>query len=87
MVEPKDRFAQGDPETVVFLPGGDSLIGLYIRDLEDAQHVMLGIREDRDGQPVSCAVGNLLHIDPHPSQRNPNRVHGYGVVRDEEDGN
>lgn len=58
-----DRFPQGDPETVVILPRG-SLIGLQIRGVLGG--VMLGIREDEHGQPVSCAVTDDLFIDTHP---------------------
>ena len=70
MVDPRDRKAQGDPETVVLLPQG-SLIGLHIRGLK--AYTMLGIREDLDGQPVSCAIANELHIEQIPAQRNPIR--------------
>ena len=69
-VDPCDLMAQGDPETVVLLPRG-SLLGLYIRGLED--HVMLGIREDAEGRPVSCAVTNELHVDTSQVQSNPRR--------------
>lgn len=59
-METIDKMPQGDPETVVMLPRG-SLIGLNIRGLYG--HVVLGIREDEHGQPVSCAVTDELHID------------------------
>lgn len=78
MVEPVDRYAQGDPECVVYLPGRGSLIGLYIKGVPYPS--MLGIREDADGQIVSCAITTELRIEHPPA-------HGYGVVRDEEDGN
>ena len=56
-----DLIPQGDPETVVFLPGArGSIVGLRIIGLED--HVMIGIREDNRGHPVSCAVTNELEI-------------------------
>ena len=77
---------QGDPETTVYLEGGGTLVGLYIRGLPNHRHVMLGIREDITGQPVSCAIGDLFRIDHYPVQRNPNRLpHGMGFVED--DGN
>lgn len=67
MVNPKDRVPQGDPDTVVLLPQG-ALVGLYIRGVPGL--VMLGIREDAEGQPVSCAVTNDLHMN---LQSNPRR--------------
>lgn len=70
-----DKTPQGDPETVVILPHG-SLIGLKIRGLYG--HVMLGIREDEQGHPVSCAVTDELFIDTHPR-----RDHGYGYTEDD----
>ena len=70
-LEPADLFPQGEPETVVFLPSKESLIGLHIRGLED--HVMLGIREDECGRPISCAMTNELHIDTLHLQSNPRR--------------
>ena len=70
MVSLKDQCPQGDPETVVLLPNG-SLIGLSIRGLKAM--TMLGIREDLDGQPVSCAIANELHVEHIPAQRNPAR--------------
>lgn len=68
MVNPKDRQAQGDPDTVVLLPGG-ALVGLSIRGLRQGP-VMLGIREDAEGQPVSCAVTNEIWIDASRSKMN-----------------
>lgn len=76
MVEPKDRVAQGDPETVVLLPEG-SLLGLYVKGTKHGP-IMLGIREDRDGHPVSCAITQELRVD-YPLHSNPRRPkHGYG---------
>lgn len=60
MVDPRDRVSHGDPDTVVLLPSG-ALVGLYIRGVPG--QIMLGIREDANGQPVSCAVTNALLID------------------------
>ena len=71
MVDPADHIPQGDPETVVWLPTG-TLIGLHIRGLP-GQHVMLGIREDPDGQPMNCAVVNTLWIEHRPLHSNPRR--------------
>ena len=72
MVDPLDLVAQGDPETVVLLPGC-SLVGLYIRGVVGA--VMLGIREDEVGRPVSCAVTNAFGVETGwPAQSNPRRV-------------
>ena len=75
MVNPKDTVPQGDPDTVVLLPEG-SILGLYIKGVRG--HVMLGIREDAEGQPMSCAVTNELWIDTSRSlQSNPHRTqHG-----------
>jgi hypothetical protein len=67
----RDREVQGDPETVVLLPSGESLIGLYI--LGVGRQIMLGIREDREGRPLSCAVVNNLCIDTSRVQSNPRR--------------
>lgn len=61
---------QGDPETVVFLPKGGSIVGLHIRGLPE--HVMLGIREDPHGHPLSCAVTNEIEIDTN-LHSNPRR--------------
>lgn len=75
MVDPRDLVAQNDghgPETVVLLPTG-SLVGLHVRGVPG--HVILGIREDREGRPVSCAVVNEMHIDTsQPLISNPRRV-------------
>lgn len=73
-IDPRDLVAQGDPDTVVLLPDG-ALVGLYIKGVPGK--VMLGIRENADGQPVSCAVTNELHIDTaqRPLQSNPRRQH------------
>lgn len=71
MVDPIDRMPQGDPETVVLLPYG-TLLGLHILRSGFGQ-IMLGIREDEHGQPISCAVTNELQIDYPPAQSNPRR--------------
>ena len=60
-IAPLDLMAQGCPECVVYLPNHESLVGLYIRGLE--AQTMLGIREDRFGRPVSCAITTELFID------------------------
>ena len=63
----------GEPETVVFLPQGGTLVGLYIPGV--GAQTVLGIREDRAGQPVSCAVTNEMPVDSF--QSNPHRIrHG-----------
>ena len=62
MVDPKDRHPQGDPETYISLDGG-SIVGLYIKGV--GAHTILGIREDSEGHPVSCAVANTVSIN-HP---------------------
>lgn len=69
MRDPRDCRAQGDPDTVVLLPHG-ALVGLYIKGLK--RLTMLGIREDTEGRPVSCAITNELPILPLHS--NPHRV-------------
>lgn len=70
-VEETDLQPQGDPETVVFLPSRESLLGLHIKGLSD--HVMLGIKEDAFGFPVSCAITNEVQIDTMHVQSNPRR--------------
>lgn len=70
-IDPRDRVAQGDPDTVVELPDGETLVGLYIKGF--TAKFMLGIREDKEGQPVSCAVTNQVHIDTTQMQSNPVR--------------
>jgi hypothetical protein len=70
-IDPRDLKAQGDPETVVLLPDGNSLVGLYIRGFKTK--FMLGISEDREGQPLSCAVTNEVYIDTSHMQSNPVR--------------
>ena len=71
MVDPRDRVAQGDPETVVLLLRC-SLVGLLIRGVSG--DVILGIREDAHGRPVSCAVTNAFGVDTGwPAQSNPRR--------------
>jgi len=67
-----DLVPQGDPETVVFLAGSGSLLGLHIKGL--VNHMMLGIREDEFGRPVGCAITTELTIDTH-LQSGPRR-HG-----------
>lgn len=73
MVHFVDRVAQGDPDTVVYLPSGESLVGLYVRGTGRPR--MLGIREDREGRPVSCAeVTDRIAIDTTlPILSNPRR--------------
>lgn len=75
-LEQSDLEPQGDPETVVFLQNHGSLVGLCIRGVEG--HVMLGIREDAHGYPLSCAVTNEIEIDTRQVQRNPNRAADTG---------
>ena len=79
-MDPSDLIAQGDPETVVFLPG-TTLVGLSIKHLPDPfpAHLMLGVREDNDGNPISCLVTNELRIDYSPQSNQPR-------VEDEGDG-
>lgn len=77
-VHPIDLTPQGDPETVVLLPHGGALVGLYIKGVTGP--TMLGIREDDEGQPLSMAIGDLFEIDTSRVQSNPRRQ------ADEEDG-
>ena len=65
-----DLFGQGIPERVR-LSDGDSLIGLSIRGLE--KNVMLGIKEDVFGRPVSCVVTDALPTDHLIHHSNPRR--------------
>lgn len=66
-----DLLPQGDPETVVLLPHG-ALVGLFIRD-SGYGDLMLGIREDAEGRPVSCAITSELIVEYPPVQSNPRR--------------
>jgi len=59
-MDPRDRVPQGDPEWTVCLPR-DTLIGMLIRGLSEP--VVLGIREDALGWPVSCAVTTHIALD------------------------
>lgn len=61
-----DDEAQGDPETVVYLQSGESIVGLDIRGLTSS--IMLGIREDQVGRPLSCAVVTDLYVDTSDPQ-------------------
>lgn len=73
LIPQEDLQPQGDPETAVFL-SGSTLVGLHIKGLEG--HLMLGVREDAHGQPVSCAITNEVQIDAFtrvPAQSNPRR--------------
>lgn len=72
-IEASDLIAQSDPETVVFLPNRTSLVGLHVKGLDEG-HVMLGIREDERGHPLSCLVTNELAIDTAAPQSNPRRI-------------
>ena len=88
MVNPIDRVAQGEPETVVYLPHGGQLLGLHIR-AAGAWPAMLGIRLNPQGEPVSCAIAESLYlaVPSEPPQSNPRRpAHGYGAVEDDGDG-
>lgn len=67
-----DLQPQGDPETVVCLSKQGSLVGLRILGL--AEDVMLGVREDMEGQPLSCAVTDELKIDTRDWKSNPRRL-------------
>lgn len=71
-MDPSDLCPQGDPETVVLLSTG-AIVGLNIRGVRG--QVLLGIREDKDGQPVSCAYGDVLYLS-QPS-------HGYGYTEED----
>lgn len=66
-MDPRDRMGQGEPETVVLLPNGDALIGLLVPGV--LCDLVLWIREDRVGAPVSCAVVNALRIDTSQPDR------------------
>lgn len=72
-IDPRDLLPVGDPETVVLLPSGGSLLGLHICGLPDGVPRMLGIREDELGRPVSFATAEEWPLDITP-QSNPRRV-------------
>lgn len=74
LYDARDLVPQGDPETAVFLHGS-SIVGLHIRGVEG--HVILGIREDAAGHPLTCAITCEIQIDTItrvPAQSNPRRV-------------
>jgi hypothetical protein len=62
-----DDTPQGEPETVVELPSGESILGLYVRGL--LCHLMLGIRLDDLGQPSRCAIVTQIAIDTSTRER------------------
>lgn len=71
--EAEDLTPVGDPEHAVFL-SACTLVGLHIKGVRD--HQMLGIREDTEGRPMSCAITNELLIDTFarlPLHSNPRR--------------
>ena len=82
MVNPIDTRPQGDPETVVLLPDGESLVGLYVRGLKDGK-AMLGIREDQFGRPISCSVTDEIWIDTSVRKMNMDLLRG--PVREDSD--
>lgn len=64
MVDPRDQQSQNHgkgPETIIALPSGDEVHGLYIAGWRE--HAILGVRVDRDGVPLSCAVVNSIALD------------------------
>lgn len=75
-IQQTDLEPQGDPETAVYLQGHDTLIGLHIRGLDTS--VMLGIREDAQGAPQSCAIAEAIAIDTAAWQSNPRRRYESG---------
>ena len=81
-IPPTDLVPQGDPETVVCLPSG-TLLGLCILGVGRTP-MTLGIREDMEGQPVSCVITTALALDIQrlPFQSNPRRDHGDGHDHD-----
>ena len=62
-MDPLDLIPQGDPEWTVCLPQ-ETLVGLAIRGLSDL--LVLGIREDEFGYPVSCTMMSHVELDVHP---------------------
>ena len=66
-----DRTAQGDPETVVVLGSGEALIGMQIRGLPKI--MVLGVREDKEGWPLGCAIVDAVSLDITPLHSNPRR--------------
>lgn len=60
MPHPADTAPQGPVETTVYLPSS-TLVGLRIRGVR--RETMLGIREDLEGTPLTCAITNDLRID------------------------
>lgn len=69
----RDLMPVGDPETVVFLPCGETLVGLHVRGLTEGD-LMLGIKCDELGRPEGCAIGMDLIVDVVPVQSNPKRT-------------
>ena len=66
-IEATDIAPQGPPETVVWLPGRETIEGLHIRGL-DPQQPMLGIRT-KDGEPMTCAIADDVPVDTHNQVR------------------
>ena len=81
MRDPYRRVGYGDPETVVLLPNGESFIGLRVHGLLDL--TMLGIREDAEGRPVSCAVVTEIAMDV-PAQNQRRYPKAWPIGKDEE---
>lgn len=67
----RDLMPVGDPETIVFLPQGETLVGLHIVGL-DVGDRMIGIRCDELGRPETCVLGSDLAVDV-TVQSNPRR--------------
>lgn len=71
MIDPRELLPQGDAETKVFLPGGEVLLGLYIKGVRSPS--MLGVRVDELGRPLSCAWGVALDEGQSNPVRHPFR--------------
>lgn len=67
-----DRRGVGEPETIVELPSGHKLLGLFVWTAEHGA-CMLGIRLNPAGEPVRCAWTNTVSLHIEPMQRNPMR--------------
>lgn len=61
MRDPSDSEPQGEPETIIVLAKGESLLGLHIHGL--TRRRILGVRTDRDGDPLTCAIVDAWRIN------------------------
>jgi hypothetical protein len=77
--DPQDVRPQGDPETEIVLPSGQTIKGLRILGVDG--DVMLGVKTSADGRfAISCAVTTEIQIEYSPinTRSNPRRHQDEG---------